>query len=68
MADAFAQTMVTKLETLLAANVGVQSVTVDGRSVSYADLTKQYDYWKRKLARSNGSRPRVAQVYIRGDV
>jgi len=58
----FAETMVTKLETLLTASVGLQSVNVDGRAVTYQQLRGEYDYWKSRVAREQGTRPRVAQV------
>ena len=58
----FAQTMVAKLEALLAANPGAQSVSVDGNSISFGDLLAQYNYWKKIAARQSGSRPVSAQV------
>lgn len=58
----FATQMVDKLEALLLANVGVQSMTVDGRAVTYADLLKQYDFWKNKVARETNSRPLASQI------
>jgi sulfur carrier protein ThiS len=60
----FSSDQVTRLETLLAANVGAQSVNVDGQSVTYADLLQQYDYWKSRAAREQGTRPRVAQINL----
>ena len=60
----FASDQVTRLETLLAANVGAQSVNVDGQSVTYADLLRQYDYWMSRAAREQGTRPRVAQINL----
>lgn len=60
----FAEDHVERLETLLAANVGVRSVSVDGVSVSYDDLLKQYDYWKSRVARESGTRPRIAQINL----
>ncbi len=61
---AFADTMVAKLETLLTENVGVKSVNVDGTTIAYADLEKQYDYWKARAARASGARPRSAQIKL----
>jgi hypothetical protein len=61
----FAEDQVARLESLLQANVGVQSVTVGGRSVAYADLLEQYEYWQSKVARENGTRPRNAQIDLR---
>lgn len=60
----FAEDQIERLETLLAANVGVSKVNVDGVSVEYDDLLKQYDYWKSKFAREEGTRPRVAQINL----
>lgn len=62
----FAESQVERLETLLAQNVGVRSINVDGVSVTYDDLLKQYDYWKSKFAREEGTRPRVAQIDLSG--
>jgi hypothetical protein len=60
----FAEDQLERLETLLAANVGVSSVSVDGVSVSYDDLLKQYDYWRNRVAREEGTRPRIAQINL----
>jgi sulfur carrier protein ThiS len=46
--------------------VGVQSVTVDGQTVTYDDLLKQYNFWKSRVARENGTRPRVGQIWLGG--
>lgn len=62
----FAEQQVERLETLLVSNVGVQSISVDGQSVQYADLLEQYDFWKAKAARDTGKRPRVFQVDLGG--
>ena len=62
----FAEQQVSRLETLLAANAGVDSVTVGSRSVKYSDLLKQYDYWKAIVAREGGDRPRAAQINLSG--
>jgi hypothetical protein len=61
----FAEQQVERLQTLLAANVGVQAVTVGGRTVAYVDLTEQLEYWQSKVARENGTRPRNAQIILR---
>jgi 3-deoxy-D-arabino-heptulosonate 7-phosphate (DAHP) synthase len=61
----FAQQQVTRLETLLAANVGLKNVTVGNTSVAYEDLEAQYEKWKSKVARENGTRPRVASINLR---
>ena len=62
----FAEQMVTKLEALLLANVGAQSVMIDGQSVTYADLEKKYDYWTSQVAVAQGTKPRVASINLRG--
>lgn len=62
--SSFADEMVTKLETLLRENVGVASVTIDGRAVSYASLTEQYDYWKNRAARESGRRPLASKIKL----
>lgn len=62
----FSASQVARLESLLAACVGVQSINVDGQQVTYDDLLKQYAYWKSRQAREDGSRPRAAQIYLGG--
>ena len=62
----FAEQQVLRLEELLAANAGVDSVMVGSRSVKYGDLLKQYDYWKAIVAREGGGRPRAAQINLSG--
>ena len=62
----FAEQQVSRLETLLAANTGVDSVMVGNRSVKFGDLLKQYDYWKAIVAREGGDRPRAAQINLSG--
>ena len=62
----FSEDQLARIETLLAENVGVASVTVGGRSVSYDDLLKQYDYWQARVARANGTRPRVSHINLGG--
>ncbi len=63
----FAEQQVSRLEVLLAANTGVDSVMVGSRSVKYGDLLKQYDYWKaivcaiQEAASRNSGRPFLRQ-------
>ena len=64
--SSFAEDQLARLETLLAENVGLASVSVGGRSVQYSDLLKQYDYWQAKVARENGTRPRVSHINLSG--
>lgn len=60
----FAASQVARLEALIAACVGVQSISVDGRTVTYDDLLQQYQFWKSRQARENKTRPRVTQIYL----
>ena len=62
----FAEDMVTKYETLLSANTGVKSVSVDGQSVSYDDLVKQYQFWKTTVARAAGTKPTASTIKLGG--
>lgn len=60
----FAEEMVTKLETVLKANAGLKSVQVDGQAVSFDDITDQYDYWKRKVAKEKGRAPVISTIKL----
>lgn len=62
MASPFAISMVAKLETMLAANAGVKSVSVDGQSVTYGELLEQYEYWRRRVAREDHKAPTVSTI------
>ena len=61
-----AEEMVEKLEALLLANPGVQSMTIDGVTVAYADLSKQLRHWQSVVAREAGRRPSAATVDLGG--
>jgi archaellin len=65
-----AETMVTSLETFLASNVGVTSLNIDGVSVSYsrAQAMRELAYWKSRVTRETGARPRVATFDLGGFV
>ena len=60
--------MVTALETFLATNVGVGSVTIDGQSVSYnrSQALLELDYWRREVAKENSTKPIVKQINLGG--
>jgi len=60
----FAETMVAKYEALLAASAGLDTVSVDGQSVRYADVEAKYRYWKREVARQSSQRPQAAGINI----
>lgn len=56
--------MVEKYQALLLANAGVKNVSVDGQSLSLDDLESKLEYWSRKVAIADGSRPRVMQINL----
>lgn len=62
----FCRQMVSRYESLLLENAGVSSVSVDGVSVSYAELERSLEYWNRKLETAEGSRRRVSQIKLDG--
>ena len=53
----FAETMLSKYETLLQTSAGLDTVSVDGQSVRYTDVEAKYRHWKREVAREKGTRP-----------
>ena len=66
MLHTFAYYQVQRIERILAANVGVKTVTVGNTTVSYDDLLNQYQFWKNKVARESGARPRASQINLGG--
>lgn len=62
----FAEQMVAKLQQTLLESAGLSSVTIAGQSVSYGDLVKQLDYWKRQVAAEQGQRPLIVETTFRG--
>lgn len=58
----FAEARVEYYETLLARHGGQKSVTVDGQTLTLADLEHLYDHWLTRYRRLNGDRPRIAAV------
>lgn len=62
----FASNQVATLEALIKQCAGLKSATVDGQAVTYENLLDQYNYWKSRAARENGTRPRVAQIDLGG--
>ncbi|MCX5674691.1 MAG: hypothetical protein NTX87_06750 [Planctomycetota bacterium] len=56
----FAETMLAKYEGLLQARAGMDTVSVDGQSVRYADVEAKYRYWKHEVAREKGRLPQAA--------
>lgn len=55
---------ITKYETLLASNVGVTSISVDGQSVSYGDLQKFYNNAVKQYRRWNGDTSVAMQINL----
>jgi ABC-type enterochelin transport system permease subunit len=66
MADSFAVLQLARVEALLAKCVGMNSITVGNTAVSYQDLIKQRDYWRREVARESGRFPRVLRMKMGG--
>jgi hypothetical protein len=62
----FAQSMVSRLQAVLAENVGLKTVIIDGQTVAYADLEAKLDYWESKVAAESGTRPKAAQIDLSG--
>jgi hypothetical protein len=62
----FASDQVERLETLMAENPGAKMIVVDGEQIQYDDLLKQYDYWKSRAAREEGTRPRAMSIDLGG--
>ncbi len=66
----FAETMLSKYETLLQASAGLDTISVDGQSERYADVEAKYRYWKRDVARpksgpvpgEKSTRPQAASI------
>jgi hypothetical protein len=52
----FAETMVSRFETLLAASAGLKTATVDGVAVSVDDLESKWTFWKKKVSEEAGER------------
>lgn len=55
-APTFAESQVARLETLLAAAVGLKTATVDGVTVAVDDLNAQWTFWKKKVSEEKGER------------
>ena len=66
MADPVTKQILDKLNTLLIANVGLDTVEVDGTRIRYKDLEKKRDYWARKYAREQGRKSSVQKISLSG--
>lgn len=51
----FTRRMVAKYRELLLKAAGLQSITIDGQAVSYADLEARYSDWIGRLAQLDGT-------------
>lgn len=60
----FAESQLTRIEQALAKNPGVRSISVDGVNVTFDDLIKQRDYWRRQVQAEQGNRSRVLSVEL----
>lgn len=60
--------MVTALQAAIEANPLGGSVTIDGTSISMADALQRLQVFEARLARENGTRPRIAPMDISGGV
>jgi len=60
----FAETMLSKYETLLQTSAGLDTVSVDGQSVRYVDLEAKCRRLKREVAREKGQRPQAASINL----
>ena len=63
----FAQQMVTKLQAdILAGSGGVVQTTIAGTTVEVnrSQLLKELDYWQRKVARADGTRPLAPTIKL----
>jgi len=63
-----ASEMVTLLETALATNAGVVSVTIDGLQVRYdrKQALAELEHWRRRAAAESGTMPRYATIDLSG--
>lgn len=65
-APTFAESMVTKLEALLLANPGAQTIVTDNTTVTYVDLEARLQQYRAQVARDGGTRPRFSAVNLGG--
>lgn len=62
----FAQQMVTKLQAMLLANAGLESVMIDGIATKFSDLEAKLAYWQSKVDAEQGTRSRVTSINLGG--
>jgi hypothetical protein len=64
--ESFAEQMVTKIQELLLESGGLKSITVDGQTVSVADLKKDLEYWEGRVSSEDGTNPSWMTVNMSG--
>ena len=62
----FAQQMLARIEAVLLESAGLQSATIAGQTVTYADLLQQRDHWRKEVAQEKGDRPLMIPVQFGG--
>lgn len=59
----FAEQQLARIEATLAALAGAKSMTIDGRVVTFDDLTAQWTFWSKRVAAATGTgRPLTSQI------
>lgn len=58
----FSEQMVTKLQGQLLAMGGLRGFGVGGESAQFESLKTELAYWESRVAREQGTRPRVMQI------
>lgn len=62
----FAEEMLERIEGVLREAAGLQSASIAGQTVTYADLLAQREHWRREIAKEQGGRPLLLEVDMRG--
>jgi len=61
-----AEQVVAKIEAAILANPLAEQVSVDGTSVSMPDAEKKLEYWRNRVLREQGGKPRLATIDLSG--
>ena len=56
--------VVAKIEAAILASPLAESISLDGQSVSMGDAISKLEYWRRRVARENGTRPVIASINL----
>lgn len=62
MAKTFAEKRLAQYEELLEDNAGMTSVSVDGQTMSLANLEAKSEYWRRRVAKQKGKFATVSTI------